>query len=456
MGSVMQDLIVIGGGTAGESAALLATSRGRRTTVIERGLVGGECAFFGCMPSKTLLYEGARDPKEEPSIRWERASRRRDAVIHREGEGPPDDTDHVRELEAHGVNVRRGRAAIVGAGLVSVQDGDADLEVVQGKAIVIAAGSEPTIPPIEGLDPALYWTSREAMTTRDLPSSLLIVGGGVIGLEAAQTFLRFGVRVTLVEASDRILPDDHRATSSVLTGCLQQEGLDLRTGREVVGVQPGGSGRLVVLDDGEVVDVSQILIAVGRHALDLRTLGAASVDAAMDEHGVARPDPFLRLGEGLYVAGDASAGWQFTHVAEHEGRLAAVNASGGEVRADTAAVPRVMFTDPPTFAVGMSVEQARARGLEADETTRRFEETSMGTISDRRHGHLTAVIDTERRILVGAFAACSEAPEVANEAALAIRLALPLDMVAGTPHAFPTVGREMALVYRTALESIGT
>ena len=174
--------------------------------------------------------------------------------------------------------------------------------------MIVAAGSQPFVPPIPGIDDVSYWTSREATSTRELPSSIVILGGGVVGVEMAQVFVRFGVRVTLVEGGERILSRDHPLTSKAVADQLEEEGLILRTGATAQGVRAGGAGRIVELSDGSTVEGAELLVAVGRRPADLRALGVQEAGATLDERGAPAPDDQLRIADGLFVAGDVAGG----------------------------------------------------------------------------------------------------------------------------------------------------
>ena len=442
------DVIVIGGGAGGEAAGFQAPDIGARAVLVERSLVGGECPFWACMPSKTLLNSAARRAGGA-DVSWEHASARRDWMISREQIDYPDDSGHIRRLEAAGTRVIRGEAHIVGQGAVEVAGG-AETGTIRAGSIVVAAGSTPFIPPIPGLDRVPYWTSREATATRELPSSLVILGGGVVGVEMAQVFVRFGVRVTLVEGGDRILSRDHALTSAAVTDQLVEEGLNLRTGVTASAVSAGGAGRIVELSDGSAVEGAELLVAVGRRPADLRALGVEEAGATLDERGSATPDDQLRIAEGLFVAGDAAGGLQFTHVADYEGGLAVRAAVGRADRTDLRAVPKVTFTDPEAAAVGSTVDEAQANGIDSFEVSRDFASTGKGQTIEGARGHLTAVVDGERGRLVGAFAACPGAGELIHEAVLAMKLDVPLDVLADTIHAFPTSARVFGGVFQEA------
>ena len=446
------DVIVIGGGAAGEAASFLTPELGGRAAVVERDLLGGQCPFWACMPSKTLLASAAARACD-PAYPWERASDRRDWMISREGIPYPDDAGHERALEGVGTRVLRGEARIVAPGTVEVKT-DGAVETLNARSIIVAAGSTPFIPPIDGLDTAPYWTSADATSTRELPSSLVILGGGVVGVELAQVFLRFGVAVTMVEGGERILAREHPLTSTHLTDQLVEEGLVLRTGVSATAVATGGKGRVVTLSDGSTVEGATVLVAVGRRAADLRALGVEDAGATLDDRGAATPDAQLRIADGMFVAGDAAGGLQFTHVADYEGRVTARAALGSDLAADLRSVPKAIFTDPEAASVGMLVEEARRAGIDAFEVSQDLASSGKGQTIEGSRGHLTAVVDRERAVLVGAFAVCPGAGELIHEATLAMKLDAPLSVLNDTIHAFPTSARVMAGVFLEAAKQL--
>ncbi len=384
------DLVVIGSGAGGEGAAYMGAERGGRVAIVERDLVGGLCSFWACMPTKTLL-DSARRRYEGASYPWERASARRDWMISREEIDYPDDSGHVSGLEGAGVEVIRGEARITGPSRLEVSANGAGTRSLETRNVIIAAGSTPFIPPIEGLQEAGYWTSNDASSTRELPSSL-------------------------------------------------------------VAVRRGGAGRVVELDDGSTVDAAEVLVSVGRRAADLRAMGVEEAGGKLTERGTADHDERMSIGDGLFVAGDAAGGLQFTHVADYEGRVAGAAAFGRDVRADLANVPKTTFTEPETGAVGLTVEEAQERGINVFEVTQDFATTARGysieppwpsdaAIREGSPGHVTAVVDRERKVLVGAFAACPGASELIHEGVVAIKARIPIPVLADAIHSFPTAAR---------------
>ncbi|MFN2590914.1 MAG: FAD-dependent oxidoreductase, partial [Actinomycetota bacterium] len=243
------DVIVIGAGAGGEAAYAEAASLGGRVAVIEKDLVGGECSFWACMPSKTMLDSAGRR-SIGGTYPWTRASARRDWMIAREGIDYPSDEGHVRTLEAAGADLYRGVARITGPGRVEVSENGSGSKTVEGRTLVISTGAIPVIPRVDGLEEAGYWTSREATSTRELPTSIVIMGGGPVGVEMAQVFVRFGTKTTLVEGNERILARDHPLNSKAVADQLIEEGMDVRTGVHATAVRRGGAGRVVELSDG--------------------------------------------------------------------------------------------------------------------------------------------------------------------------------------------------------------
>lgn len=445
------DVVVIGAGAGGEAAGTLSAQLGGKVAVVERDLFGGLCSFWACMPSKTLLDAAARRAAGG-DYPWEWASARRDWMISRQGIPYPLDAGHVKGLKEAGAEVIRGTARVVGPGRLEVRsDGEAP-RTLETRNLVLAVGSAPVIPMVEGLEDAGYWTSNDGTSLRELPSSILVLGGGVVGVELAQVYARFGVRTTLVQGTDRILPRDHPKSSEIVAEQLTQEGIDIRTNVTATRVTPGGAGRIVELSDGSTVEAADLMVAVGRRPGDLRALGCEDAGVTLNARGQADPDPQMRIHDGVFVAGDCAGGLQFTHVADYQGRIAARAALGQDMRAELAAVPKTTFTDPETASVGLTLQEAWEHGVDAFEMSADFSTSARGfTLEPRRRtqgpilegtpGHVTVVVDRDRDMLVGAFAACPGAGELIHEATLAIKVGVPVTVLADTIHAFPTASR---------------
>jgi pyruvate/2-oxoglutarate dehydrogenase complex dihydrolipoamide dehydrogenase (E3) component len=442
------DLVVIGAGPAGESAAFAARERGASVMVVDRDLFGGACPFFACMPSKSLLHSAAVHAAGG-DYPWERASRRRDWMINREGRDYPDDTRHIKDLEAAGAVVMPGTARLDGPGAVVVSHDGVDHRIEAG-AVILSVGSRSKIPDLPGLADVPYWTNREATSARELPDSLLVLGAGPTGVELAQAYARYGVPVTLVVPGERILPRDHPRTSVVLAAALQRDGVIIRTGGRAIRAHAGAGekGRhRFDLDNGGSVEGAAVLLAIGR-TLPLDELGLDSIGVDVSS-GRLNPDDQLRIAPGVYVAGDPAGPEMHTHVSHYQGEMAARIALGEDVRPDHRAIPRATYTDPETASVGLLVGEAKDRGLDAEELSQDLATTAKGYTSEAE-GHVTIVVDRGTQTLVGAFIAGPGASEAIHEAVLAVKLRTPLDVLADTIHAFPTVARVMGSLFGQA------
>ncbi len=442
------DLVIIGAGPAGEAAAFLARERGASVAVIDRDLFGGACPFFACMPSKSLLHS-ASVHAAGGDYPWQRASNRRDWMISREGRDYPDDSRHVTDLEAAGAVTLRGIARLDGPGRVIVAHDGVEHEVAAG-AVILAIGSHSKIPDMPGLDEVPYWTNRQATSTRELPESLLILGAGPTGVELAQAYARYSVPVTLVVPGDRILPKDHPRTSAAVAAALQRDGVTIRTGGRAVAAHAGAgsNGRhRFDLNDGTTVEGSAVLLAVGR-TFPLGELGLDTIGVEIAS-GRLSPDDHLRIAPGIFVAGDPAGPEMHTHVSHYQGEMAARIALGDDVKPDYRAIPRAVYTDPETGSVGLLLEEALARGIDAEELTQDLATTAKGEAAEA-DGHVTIVIDRRAGTLVGAFLAGPGVSEAVHEAVLAIKLQTPLGVLADTIHAFPTVARVMGTLFAQA------
>ena len=443
------DLVIIGAGEAGQAAAYAARDRGAQVAIVDRELFGGSCPFWACMPSKALLHAAAIHARDG-EYPWPRASDFRDWMIVRERPRDwPDDSGHAHDLEAAGAEVIRGDARIAGPGSVVVRS-DGGEQKLGARAILVAVGSNSTIPDdIEGLDEIRPWTNREATTTRELPKSLVVLGAGPTGVEMSQVFARYGVPTVLVSPHERINPKDHPRSSAALDAALRRDGVDIRTGVHASRVRPrtGRDGAHAVdLSDGSTVEGHEILLAVGR-TYPLAGLGLESVGVNTDD-GV-HPDDQLRIAADVYVAGDPAGPEMHTHLAVYQGELAARIALGEDVRPDHSAIPHAIYTEPQAAGVGLQLEQARERGLDAFEETTDYATSAPGYIAEAA-GHVTIVVDRRDRVLLGAFIAAPGAADAIGEAVLAVKTRTPLAILADTIHPFPTTVRVMGGVFGNA------
>lgn len=447
------DFVVIGAGAAGMGAAHMARQRAASVAIVDRDLVGGSCSFWACIPSKSLLHSAAvhAGGGDYP---WPRASARRDWNINREGIPYPDDSGHVKELEEAGAVVVRGNARLDGPGRVVVRHEDVE-HGLEAANVVVAVGSNSRIPDLPGLDQVPYWTNREATSSRELPESLLILGGGPTGVELAQVYARYGVPVTLVESNPRILAHDHPRNSAILQRALERVGANVRVGMRAVRVHPGSGANgqhQVELDDGSRVEGSAVLVAIGR-TVPLGGLGLETVGVDVSD-GRLRPDERLQIAQGVWVAGDPAGPELHTHVAHYEGEIVVQMALGDDVRPDLRAIPRATYTDPETASVGLQVEQAQEAGIDAVE----YEEdlaTSAKGFTAEAEGHAIVVVDRGATTVAGVFLAGPGASEAIHQAVLAVKLRTPLTVLADTINAFPTLSRVMWWAMARAARELG-
>jgi pyruvate/2-oxoglutarate dehydrogenase complex dihydrolipoamide dehydrogenase (E3) component len=444
------DLVIIGAGEAGQAAAHLARRKGASVAIIDRELFGGSCPFWACMPSKALLHAAAVHHLGG-DYPWRRASDFRDWMIVREPPLDwPDDSDHVRDLEAAGAVVIRGEARIDGPRQVVVRTSDG-VRALGARAILVAVGTNSTIPDdIDGLDQIQPWTNREATTTRELPRSLVVLGAGPTGVEISQVYARYGVPTILVSAHERINPNDHPRSSATLDAALRRDGVDIRTGVRAIRVRAraGHDGAHVVdLSDATNVEGDELLLAVGR-AAPLEGLGLETIGVQLED-GEINADDRLRIAEDVYVAGDPAGPEMHTHLAIYQGEMVARIALGEDVRPDHRAIPHATYTDPQTAGVGLQLDEALHRGHDAFEETADYATTAVGEIAEAA-GHVSIVVDRRERVLLGAFIAAPGAAEAIGEAVLAIKTATPLDVLADTINPFPTAVRVMGGLFAKA------
>ena len=447
------DLVIIGAGPAGEAAANKARSLGASVAIIDRDLFGGACPFFACMPSKSLLHSAAVHAAGG-DYPWPKASQRRDWMISREGIDYPDDTGHFEDLRKAGAVPMRGSGRLDGPGRVVVTHDEVEHRLEAG-AVILAVGSASKVPDLPGLAEIPFWTNRDATGARELPESLVVLGAGPTGVELSQAYARYGVPVTLVVPSQRILPRDHERSSAAVAKGLERDGVTIHTGARAVAAHAGAGekGRhRFDLDDGSSVEGAAVLLAIGRE-LPLAGLGLDSVGVDASA-GRLQPDAQLRLAPGLFVAGDPAGPEMHTHVSHYEGEITARIALGEDVTPDFNAIPRAVYTDPESASVGLLLEQARERGIEAEELTSDLATTAKGEVAEAE-GHVSIVVNRGARTLAGVFMAGPSVSEAIHEAVLAVKLQTPLPVLADTIHAFPTVARVLGILFSEAANKPG-
>jgi pyruvate/2-oxoglutarate dehydrogenase complex dihydrolipoamide dehydrogenase (E3) component len=442
------DAVVLGLGVGGEQVAGRLAEAGLATVGIERELVGGECPYWGCIPSKmivraaNLLAEARRIPGVAGSSTvtpdWSPVARR----IREEATDDWDDTVAVERLESKGGRFVRGAGRFVAPNVVAVDD----QELEATRAVVIATGSSAVIPPIPGLADVDPWTNREAIATKELPESLVVLGGGSIGLELAQAFARFGVAVTVVEEEDHLLAREEPEVCDLIHELLSEEGLEIRTGVSGTAARRSADQIVLELSDGTEVSGERLLVATGRRA-NVGTMEAGR--AGLDESaGFVEVDGRLRAvsssGEkGIWAIGDVTGKGMFTHVAFYQANIAADDILGLDPEpADYHALPRVTFTDPEVGSVGMSVETAREAGIRVRTGLAQVPSSARGWIHKiGNQGLIKLVEDADRGVLVGATSAGPWGGEVLSMLSLAVHAQIPTHDLRHMIYAYPTFHR---------------
>jgi pyruvate/2-oxoglutarate dehydrogenase complex dihydrolipoamide dehydrogenase (E3) component len=435
------DVVCLGGGVAGEAIAGGLQGSGLTLAVVERELVGGECPYWGCVPSKTLLRSGetlteadrARD-LAATRVEWEldfpKISKRTLWMAR-----DLDDSRPAAALEATGAKLIRGEGKLLDPNTVEV-GGE---RLIARRAVVIANGSTAAIPPIPGLQAINYWTNRHAAVPRELPISLVVLGGGAIGVELGQAFARFGAKVNVVEAGPRILGLEEPEASAALIPHLESDGITLMAGDPCVGIETAPAGVLVRLKSGFTIEAERLLVATGRRA-NFEAWQDSGVSKT--ERGWLKVDPAtLEAAPGIYGAGDVTGIGGFTHLAYYHGQVVARRLRGEDARADHTAIPRVTFTDPEVASVGLSEAAARASGIDVVLAAADPAEAARGYIHDFHGGMMKLVGDKKRGVLIGATLVSPRAGEILGELVLAVKVGTPLRVLADVIHPFPAFNR---------------
>jgi pyruvate/2-oxoglutarate dehydrogenase complex dihydrolipoamide dehydrogenase (E3) component len=450
------DFVIIGAGPAGEAAANEARARGASVAVIDRRWFGGSCPFIGCLPSKSLLHGAAEHAANEATYSWERASAARDYMVNRAADAAePDDSSHVKRLEDAGAVCYRGTGRIVGRGRVEIRHDDRAHEIA-GRNVMVAVGSTSKVPALPGLDAVRVWTNREATLARELPQSLVVLGGGPTGCELAQVYARFGVPVTVVQSGDRLMPTEHPRNSEVVAKLLRRDGVDVRLGVRATGARAGEGANgadVIDLDDGSTAEGHAILLAVGR-AFPLDDLGLEHYGLDTSERTAFPRDGRLRVADGLWIIGDPAGPELHTHQGHYQGELAVRMALGVKVTPDYRALPRATYTDPEAASVGLTLDQAKAAGIDAVEYVADFATSSRGYALEAKLGHVTVTFDRATRQMIGAAMACPDASAAIHECVLAIKARVPIEVLADTIHAFPSTSRILNGLFAEAAKDL--
>jgi len=483
------DVVVLGGGSGGEIVARRVAAAGRRVAVVESGRVGGECPYVACMPSKALLHSArlhrlrssrAAEPAQagraaEPNptdagsgpavpVRsevhqagWQHALDHRDDVAENR-----DDSDTAASLCDAGVTLIRGVGRIAGPGVLDVEGAR-----IAWNDLVVATGSTPVIPEIDGIDAVPAWTSDQALSSPEHPAHLIVLGGGAIGCELGQVYASFGTRVTIIEGDDRLLGKEDALAGHAVAAALDRLGADLRLGDSVVRVARHRLGVEVELKSGDSVVGERLLVVTGRRPatadIGLESLGIDPHGKRADAHDESPGDKSpgsrsldiddrcrVRGQEHVWAVGDVTGVAPYTHTANYQARVVAANLLGHPQRADYRAVPRVVYTDPASAAVGLTLQQATEQGLAVETAIIDVADTARAAAEGDVTGKLRLIADRGRRVLVGASAVGPGADDWIGPAILAIRAEIPIATLADVIWPFPSFSE----VYQPPLEEL--
>jgi dihydrolipoamide dehydrogenase len=422
-------VVVLGGGATGEAflGALRRYDKDVRLTLVEHELVGGECSYWACIPSKTLLrplevaFRARLAPGTTASVDPVQVFKWRDEVAEK------DDASQVKWVQELGAEVLKGTGRIVEPGRLEVGG-----ETLEYDELMVATGSVPSMPPVEGLEDAGAWTSREATSASAVPESLLIIGAGAVGCELAQFYARIGSRVTLVQSGDFILPRIDRDAGDLLAGIFEEEGIEILLNARARRISRSDGLLRLELEGGDPLEATNLLVATGRKP-NVEGLGLEHLDVTVGKQGI-EVDDRLSAGEHVWAAGDVTGVALFTHVGKYQGRIAAANVAGKERRADYRALPSSIFTDPQVAAVGDTSGEGTV--------TSKWDITKVSRTATfqrpKRPGFVKLFADPERKVLVGAVVVGPDAGEWMGQLTLAIRAEIPVDVLRDTIQPFPT------------------
>ena len=431
MASDHAGVLVLGGGSAGEYIAHDLAKAGSAVVLVENALVGGECPYVACMPSKAMLRAAA------DGVSWQEAVGFRDSVAaHR------DDTSTARRLTDDGVTLVRGRGIITAPGRIRV--GDRELTYDD---LVICTGAQARTPPIDGMEAVDRWTSEDALATDELPERLIVLGGGPIGCELAQVYAAFSSTVVLLESAPHLLPGEPAFVGELIAQALRRRGVEVLPSTDATAVRREADGSVTVgLRDGGRRSGDRLLVATGKKP---RTdgIGLETLDVSVDDKAAVVTDDRCRAGDRVWAAGDVTGIAPFTHTANYQARIVIANLTGRDRRADYTAIPRAVYTDPAVFCVGRTDDALVTAEFD-------LEQTARAAVERPGPGRVRLYADPGTRRLAGAALVGRDADEWGGELTLAIRAGVTVDVLADVVHAFPTFAEVLEPPYIDLAEQL--